>query len=397
MTFDPAPLLIDHLNPRLGSMLDALESLVIHESPSREKPALDALLARIVTRFEAIGLSSTTLANPSGGDHVLMRSESSSELPPALVLMHYDTVWPLNTLKTMPFRIDDGLAYGPGVYDMKASLVIAEFALEALASLGLVPSRTVTLLCTSDEEIGSPSSRAIIEEEARKSAFVLVLEPPLPGGKLKTERKGVGRFNLTVTGRAVHAGVEPEKGINAVVELAHQILAPGELAYPTVGTTLNVGLIAGGTTPNVVPACATAAIDVRASTQQEADRVSRAIESLMPVLPGAKLEISGGFTRPPMERTPEVAGLYHRRELWGGLLVLTLAKARQAVVPTVILPRRWVSPHSTALEPPARGLMRTMSMWSSRSCPATPRSWLCCYCGCDETPEFRVPIVRDFG
>jgi glutamate carboxypeptidase len=320
------PSFIERLETRLGAMLEALELLVTNESPSRDKPALDALCSVIMTRFAPLGLAVERLPNASGGDHLLMKSPGHLDEPPALVLAHYDTVWPLGTVERMPFRVEGGRAHGPGVFDMKASLVIAEFALEALTQLKLKPRRSLTLLITSDEEIGSPTSRAIIEDQARQSAYVLVLEPPLPGGKLKTARKGVGRFNLTVHGRAAHAGVEPEKGVNAVVELAHQVLALGALADPARGTTLNVGVIQGGTTPNVVPAKATASIDVRASTLAEAERITRSILKLTPVLPGARIEVSGGFTRPPMERTPEVAALYERARLLGQRLGLDLGE-----------------------------------------------------------------------
>jgi glutamate carboxypeptidase len=326
MVLDLGPRLTEHMKTRLGAMLEALEHLVRLESPSRDKPALDALCSTLATRFASLGLSVERLANPSGGDHLLMKTQEAGDEPPALVLAHYDTVWPLGTLETMPFRIEDGRASGPGVFDMKASLTLAEFAIEAHSSLGVTPPRPITFLVTSDEEIGSPTSRAIIEEQGRQSAYVLVLEPPLPKGKLKTARKGVGRFRITVRGRAAHAGVEPEKGVSAVVELAHQILAVGALADPVLGTTVNVGVIQGGTTPNVVPAEATAAIDVRASTLGEADRISGAILGLSPVLPGARLEVSGGFSRPPMERTPQVAALYERARVLGKSLGLDLGE-----------------------------------------------------------------------
>jgi glutamate carboxypeptidase len=167
-------------------------------------------------------------------------------------------------------------------------------------------------LFTSDEEVGSPTSRALIEAQARASAYALVLESPLAGGRLKTARKGVGRFTVAITGRAAHAGIEPEKGISAVVELAHQILRLSDLADPAAGTTVNVGVVRGGSTPNVVPAEASARVDVRVTTLAEAARIEAAMAALRPVLPGATVTATGSFDRPPMERTPQSAALFER-------------------------------------------------------------------------------------
>ncbi len=304
--------LFDHLRPLRGAMLDALKTLVDHESPSLDKIALDTLAETITTRFQTLGLSVDRIGNATGGDHLRIRLDSKQAGPPALVLCHFDTVWRVGTLARMPFRVDEDHAHGPGVYDMKASLVVAEFAVRAILSGDVEPPRPVVFLFTSDEEIGSPDSRPLIEAEAQRSAFVLVLEPPLSDGRLKTARKGVGRFTLTIQGRAAHAGVEPEKGLSAVTELAHQILAINALADPSSGTTINVGLVQGGTTTNVVPALATAEIDVRVTSQKEADRISSALGTLRPVASGVIFALRGGFNRPPMERTPEVASLFDR-------------------------------------------------------------------------------------
>jgi glutamate carboxypeptidase len=209
---------------------------------------------------------------------------------------------------------------------MKASLVLVEFALRAIADLRLRPPRPVVVLLTSDEEIGSPTSRATIEAEACRAAYALVLEPPLPGGRLKTSRKGVGRFDVEVEGRAAHAGVEPEKGLNAIVELAHQVLRIQALADPVAGTTVNVGVVEGGTVPNVVPARATARVDVRVTRRDEAMRIEEAMQSLTPVTPGAGVTARGGFNRPPMERTPEIAALFELARVVGRSLGLDLAE-----------------------------------------------------------------------
>lgn len=318
--------LLETLTPQLNEMVQALRSLTVHESPSRNKVALDALADVIAARFQALGLTVERVPQQTSGDHLRVRLGPECDTRPVLVLCHFDTVWPLGTLDQMPFRVNDVHVHGPGVFDMKASLVIAEFAVRALQALRKAPPRPVVFLFTSDEEIGSPSSRALIEEEARNAAHALVLEPPLPGDRLKTARKGVGRFTLDITGRSAHAGVEPEKGVNALVELAHQILAVTRIADAGAGTTINVGLAQGGTTPNVVPAEARVEIDVRVTTLREAARVEAALRAIEPTIPGATLTLHGGFNRPPMERTPQTAALFERARAIGATLGLQLGE-----------------------------------------------------------------------
>jgi glutamate carboxypeptidase len=286
----------------------ALRELVSFESPSRDKEALDRLGARIAELLRSAGGAVEIVANDRGGDHVLARFPGPDERRPALVLGHFDTVWPLGTLEKMPFRVEGGRAYGPGSYDMKAGLAIFLRCMER--SLCVSAPRPIWALFTSDEEIGSPTSRGLIESVARHCAYVLVLEPPLADGSLKTARKGVGRFRLAVEGKAAHAGVAPQDGRSAIVELAHQVLRVQNLQDVEAGTTLNVGVIQGGTTTNVVPAEASADIDVRATTLAEADRVARALRSLEPATPDTRLAVSGGFNRPPMERSPAIAALF---------------------------------------------------------------------------------------
>jgi glutamate carboxypeptidase len=236
-------------------------------------------------------------------------------------------VWPAGTLAARPFRADDDVAYGPGLYDMKASIAMCELALRSLGPLGLRLPRPLTLLITSDEEIGSPSSRALIEAAARDCAFALVLEPPVePHGALKTARKGVGMYAVDLTGRAAHAGVEPEKGASAITELAHQILAANTLADPAEGTTINVGIVSGGSGRNVVPAAARMEVDARAWTMAEAERVDAGFRGLAAVTPGVTLTVSGGFNRPPMERTPASAALFEQAQSIGASLGLTLTE-----------------------------------------------------------------------
>jgi glutamate carboxypeptidase len=317
------------LESRAEAMLARLADLVRHESPSSDKAALDALARSLGARLEALGAAVRVIVNADGGDHLRARWAApgpADAAAPILVLGHFDTVWPHGTLAPQPFRVAEGRAYGPGSYDMKAGLVLLEFAIEAIGALGIALPRPIVVLWTSDEEIGSPRSRGLIEEEARRSAFVLVLEPPLAGGRLKTARKGVGRFRLVVSGRPAHAGVEPEKGISAVLELAHQVIRLHALNDPGAGTSVNVGVVQGGTTANVVPAEATATIDVRAATAEEARRVEAALRAATPVLPGARVRVEGGFNRPPMERTPQGAALFERLRAIGRGLGLDLGE-----------------------------------------------------------------------
>jgi len=221
-----------------------------------------------------------------------------------LLLGHTDTVWPAGELAKRPFKIDGGRATGPGVFDMKSGIVLMWMALRA------VKDCPVTVLLNSDEEIGSNSSRALIEREAGQCRAVLVLEPSLPGGALKTARKGVGRFTVKAVGRAAHAGIDPQKGVNAIEELSHQILQLQSMTDLERGTTVTVGVVQGGTRSNVVPAEAAAEIDVRVTSIEEAARIAAAIKKLAPQLPEARLEVRGSMNRPPMERTADTARLF---------------------------------------------------------------------------------------
>jgi glutamate carboxypeptidase len=283
--------------PDRTAMLAALEGLVVAESPSLDKARCDACADQVAELFrQRIGVTAIRHRRPDRGDHLEIRIGEGVE--PIVLLCHHDTVWPEGTLARLPFRVDGDRVTGPGSYDMKAGIVEAAFALAAAK-----PKRPVVVLSTSDEEIGSASSRALIEETARTSAAVLVLEPAASGGAIKTARKGIADFILEVDGRAAHAGVEPEKGISAIEEMAYQVLALKALSHPASGTTINVGVVDGGTRPNVVAAHARAEIDVRFARASEAERVVRAINDLQPKLAGARLRVSGGVDRPPMERS----------------------------------------------------------------------------------------------
>jgi len=210
-----------------------------------------------------------------------------------LLLGHHDTVWPLGSLRTHPCAVEDGVLRGPGCFDMAAGVVMA---LHAAAGLD-----GVTVLVTGDEEVGSLTSRELVEDEARRAEAVLVLEASADGGALKTERKGTSTYDVHVTGRAAHAGLEPERGVNAGVELAHQLLAVAGLGDATLGTTVVPTAGSVGTTTNTVPASAHVAVDVRARTREEQERVDRDVRALRPVLDGAAVAVSGGVNRPPLD------------------------------------------------------------------------------------------------
>lgn len=307
------------------AMVALLRALVEHESPSTDKAALDALARRLRERFAALPGAQTQIhSNIAGGDHLSVRFPGPAGQRPGLVIGHFDTVWAMGTLQSMPFRVENGRAWGPGVCDMKAGIVQAEFALRALLAAGAAPPRPLHLLLTSDEEVGSATSRPLIETAARDAAYALVLEPPLPNGALKTARKGVGRFTLRVEGRAAHAGVAPELGASAILELAHQIVRIHALNDRASGLTLNVGVVRGGTRPNVVAAEAEAEVDVRVATLGQASAVEAALRGLAPVTAGTRIAVSGGFNRPPMERTPAIAALFERARALGAEIGLEL-------------------------------------------------------------------------
>ena len=293
--------------------LAALQALVCHESPSRDKPSLDPLALALAERLQAIGGRTEIHENPDGGNHLsAWFFDAQPEVRPTLVVGHFDTVWPLGTLAQMPFRVEGSTAFGPGVYDMKASLVEVEFALRALLEAGLMPPRPIHVLLTSDEEVGSPTSRLLIEAAARQADRALIVEPPLADGSLKTARKGVGNYTIEVEGKAAHAGVEPKNGISAIHELARHVLYLHALTDHDSGLSVNVGVIEGGTTSNVVPAHARARVDVRATSMTQADVIDSVIRQVEPFLPGARLRIEGGFNRPPMERTEATVALFEQ-------------------------------------------------------------------------------------
>jgi glutamate carboxypeptidase len=290
-------------------LLDTVESLVRLESPTTDKAAVDRCGAELAARLQAIGGRVTTLHRTERGDHLL--AEFGCGASQVMLLGHFDTVWPVGTLDRMPLARSGARLHGPGVFDMKAGIGIGMLATRALVEVGPALSRRIVMLWTTDEEVGSATSRAAIEEEARRSDVVLVLEPSLPGGAVKTSRKGCGEYRLTVRGVAAHAGIDPTKGASAIHELAYQICRLYELPLSD-GMSINAGTISGGSRPNVVADAARAVVDVRAATRDEMSAVDGLIRQLRASDPRTTLEISGGFDRPPLERTDGVARLYDR-------------------------------------------------------------------------------------
>ena len=293
--------------------LERLRRLVEMESPSGDKVRVDRLGKVISDDWLELGLIVEMQSQMESGNQIKIRWEPAGVDPclkPWLVVGHFDTVWPVGALLEMPFRKESHLLYGPGTYDMKADLVMAWLTVAEMQKRAITPSRPVVFLWTSDEETGSHSSRELIERQAKLAYAALVLEPPMAGGALKTARKGVGSYRVEARGRSAHAGVEPEKGRSAILEMAHQVIQIQSMAAPELGTTINVGQIGGGSANNVVPERAWAEVDVRVATLEEALRIDCNMQALTPVTPDVSLIISGGLNRPPMVRTRATEDLF---------------------------------------------------------------------------------------
>lgn len=317
--------ILTFLRSHQDDMTQLLTRLVEIESPSDHKPSLDKLSAFLANELQEMGAVVETLPQVQAGNHVRARWGAGEKS--ALILCHMDTVWDLGTLAGRPVRIEDGKLYGAGAEDMKGGIVIAIWAIRALRELGLFPAKTVTLLLNSDEEIGSDTSRPTIEAEAQSHRAVFVLEPAEPPYAYKTARKGVGEFHIKVRGLATHSGADHKRGINAIEELARQVLTIQGFTNYEVGTTVNVGVISGGTRSNVVPAEARAEVDARVLVAEEIATLEAKMKGLKAHHPGAVLEVSGGFDRPPMVRTPRIAALYARAKEIADGLDLKLAEA----------------------------------------------------------------------
>ncbi len=290
-------------------MARLLERLVRAESPTDRKVAVDRCAKIVAAEWRKHDARVEILRQRDAGDHLRVTWPARASIGgQILVLGHLDTVYPLGTLATMPFRVARGRAFGPGTFDMKAGLVIALFAADVLRQARIQPSKRIVFLWTSDEETGSASSRALIEREARRSEAVLVLEPAAgKHGALKTQRKAVGTAEIIIRGRAAHAGVNPREGVNAVHEMALQIARLARWSDPRRGISVSPTVASGGSRSNVIPDAARIEVDLRAARAGDARAIERKLRALRPILPGAQIEVRGGFSRPPLERTASAA------------------------------------------------------------------------------------------
>jgi glutamate carboxypeptidase len=297
-----------------SEMMSLLRKMVEIESPSDDKAGVDRMGAFLADAFERLGGRVTFYPQEAAGNHLKAEfagGGSDGALgKPVLLLGHFDTVWPMGTLAKMPFRMEAGRAFGPGVYDMKAGIAMMMFALRALKEAGAA-HRPVTILLDTDEEVGSTTGRPIVEATAKDCEAVLVLEPSQgPQGHLKTSRKGVGDITIRVRGRASHSGVDFEKGRSAIVELARQLLEIVKFTDLARGITVNPGVIQGGMRSNVIAAEAWAEVDLRIARAADAKELEQKFAALKPFDPDCSIELSGGINRPPMERTEGTVRLF---------------------------------------------------------------------------------------
>jgi glutamate carboxypeptidase len=325
MDTDLAQRILRYLRTRSQEMVDTLVQLIRAESPSSVPESQAPVLRMLGERLIALGYEVSRFKGRTSGGQLYARPREHIRRPVQLLLGHCDTVWPLGTLAGMSVAMSDGVVTGPGAYDMKAGLVQMLEGLEALRALDLEPQLRPIVFINSDEEIGSGDSTRHIRRLARTADRVLVLEPSLGlDGKLKTARKGVGRFTVTVKGKAAHAGLNPQSGASAILELSYVIQKLFALNDPGRGITVNVGTVAGGLSPNVVAPESRAAVDVRVVTMEDARRIEQSIMALQPVIPGVSLQIEGRITRRPMERTPANRRLWHAAREIGRELGLDL-------------------------------------------------------------------------
>lgn len=321
--------LLDYLHRRQDVMQDLLIQLINLESPSTVPASQQPILSHLQQEFERRGFRVQRISGQQTGGHlVAIPTQRQPYQPMQLLLGHCDTVWSLGTLNKMPVRIQQGKLYGPGSYDMKAGLVLALFAIEAVQAHEFPLSVIPVMLINSDEEIGSDESTPHIRRLAKVADRVFVMEPSLgPTGKLKTARKGIGQFTIRVIGRAAHAGLEPEKGASAILELSFVIQQLFALNDPSRGISVNVGTIDGGIRSNVVAPESKAIVDVRVLYQEDIPRIEAAIRSLQPTTPGTQLIIEGEIGRLPMEKTPGNIQLWQRAQQAATELGLTLDEA----------------------------------------------------------------------
>ncbi len=304
--------ILTYLSQRKSEALTFLKSLVLEETPSRVPETQEDIFKILQRKLQSLNYYTNRVPGRLTGGYLYARPQwRKKHQPIQLLIGHCDTVWEVGTLDKMPLTEEENKMKGPGVYDMKAGLTQMIFAVETIQALGLDMRLAPVLMINSDEEIGSKESTATIRRLAKIAERAFVMEPPLGlEGKLKTARKGLGRFTLTVSGVAAHAGLDPEKGVNAIVELSHQIQALFAMNDPEKGISVNVGMIEGGTSANVVAPQGKAVVDVRVLNQEDAELITEKIYNLKPTMSGTELHIEGAIGRPPMERTAR------NRKLW---------------------------------------------------------------------------------
>lgn len=318
--------LLQYLREHQQELVDLLARLAAAESPSQSPESQLQVLEILQEELSSLDYSVRSVPERRDGRHIFARPRRREKHSPTqLLLGHCDTVWPVGTLEDMPIETGDGIVKGPGVYDMKGGLAQMILALKALAALDLTPAVTPVVFINSDEETGSRGSKRYVRWLARLVERAFVLEPSLgTKGKLKTARKGVGRYSLSVVGEAAHAGLDPEGGASAILELSYLIQNISALSDTARGTSVNVGMIDGGLSPNVIAPESRAMIDVRVPDRAEADRLDREMKSLKPVTTGVQLKVEGRIGRPPLERTPRNRVLWHRARELGNSLGLEL-------------------------------------------------------------------------
>jgi glutamate carboxypeptidase len=305
--------LLNHFAARKEAVVAFTRALVEAESPSGDEAGSKAVVSLLAAAAEGIPAVTKIerVASENYGEHLRLRAWNESTKEKAIVILgHTDTVHPRGSLRQHPWRLEGNRAYGPGVFDMKANCALALETMRACVESGIRPRRPVVFLFTCDEETGSLTGRQLVEAQARQAHAVLVLEPPASGGRLKTGRKGTGMFSIEARGRAAHAGLEPEKGASAILELARQTERLHSFNGSSDGISVNVGVFNGGTLSNVVSAEARAEVDVRFSTTSEAERIEKEIRSLQAIDPWVRLIVTGGINRPPLERSERVLALY---------------------------------------------------------------------------------------
>ena len=306
----------DYFAKRQSEVLALTRALVEIESPSGDEAGSKAVVSLLAAAARAVNAVTTIDRIPveNYGENLRIHAfgNGGKKSRTILILGHTDTVHPIGSLQSRPWRVEGNRAYGPGVFDMKANCALALEAIRACASSKIVPQNQVVLLLTCDEETGSMSGRGLVEAESRRARAVLVLEPPASGGRVKTGRKGTGMFTIAARGKAAHAGLEPEKGASAILEMARQIERLHRMNDPTTGVTVNVGVVRGGTLSNVVAAEASAEVDLRFSTNEDGARVEKEILGLRPYDRRVQLLVRGGINRPPLERNDKVLALYEQ-------------------------------------------------------------------------------------